>query len=198
MAGTGLQRVVNTSNILFLQPATNTYFVLLSGRWFAARALTGPWSFATGKLPADFSMIDPAGPDAAVLASVPGTIAAQEAVLRAQIPSTAALKRSEAKLTVAYSGPPQFVAITGTTLLYAVNTNTYVVQAQHSYYACEGGAWFVAASATGPWVLADAVPEVIYTIPASSPVYPVTYVRVYAVAPRSSPSATPPATPSVT
>ncbi len=183
VSGTGLQRVVNTTNIIFLQPATNSYFVLLSGRWFSAPALAGPWAFATDKLPADFSMIDPAGPDAAVLAAVPGTIAAQEAVLKAQIPSTAGFKRSEAKLSVAFSGPPQFVAVTGTTMHYAVNTNTYVLQVQNSYYACEGGAWFVAAAPIGPWLLADSVPAVIYTIPAASPVYPVTYVRVYAVAP---------------
>jgi hypothetical protein len=181
--GTGLQRVVNTSNILFFQPATNSYFVLLSGRWFSARAFAGPWVFATDKLPPDFSMISPSGPDASVLASVPGTIASQEAVLRAQIPSTAALKRSEAKLTVVYTGAPQFVPLAGTPMLYAVNTSTYVLRVQSSYYACEGGAWFVAAVATGPWMLAESVPEVIYTIPVASPLYPVTYVRVYAVTP---------------
>jgi hypothetical protein len=39
--------------------------------------------------------------------------------------------------------------------------------------------WFVATSATGPWTVADNVPAVIYTIPASSPVHYVTYVKVY-------------------
>jgi len=183
VTGTGLQRVVNTPNVLFFHPAENLYYVQLSGRWFSAHAFAGPWQFATDRLPADFSLISPTGPDAAVLASVPGTIAAQEAVLRAQIPATASLKRETAKLTVVYSGAPRFVPIPGTTMLYAVNTNTYVLQMNAIYYACEAGAWFVAPSPSGPWMLADSVPAVVYTIPPTSPLYPVTYVRVYAVTP---------------
>jgi len=183
VTGTGLQRVVNTANVLFYHAAENLYYVLLSGRWFSARTFSGPWEFATDRLPPDFSLISPTGPDAAVLASVPGTIAAQEAVLAAQIPRTATLKRDAAKLTVVYSGPPHFVPLTPTTMLYAVNTNTYVLQVNTTYYACEGGAWFFAPAPAGPWVLAESVPTVIYTIPASSPLYPVTYVHVYAATP---------------
>ena len=183
VTGTGLQRVVNTPNVLFFHAAENLYYVLLSGRWFSARAFAGPWQFATDRLPADFSLISPSGPDAPVLASVPGTISAQEAVLEAQIPQTATLKRDTAKLTVVYSGPPHFVSLPGTTVLYAVNTNTYVLQVQTTYYACEAGAWFSAPAPSGPWLLADSVPMAIYTIPASSPLYPVTYVHVYAVTP---------------
>ena len=183
VSGTGLQRVVNTPNVLFFHAAENLYYVLLSGRWFSARSFAGPWQFATDRLPADFSLISPTGPDAAVLAAVPGTIAAQQAILEAQIPQTATLKRDAAKITVIYSGPPHFVPLPGTTLLYAVNTNTYVLQVQTKYYVCEGGAWFFAPVPTGPWILADTVPAVIYTIPASSPLYPVTYVHVYAATP---------------
>lgn len=183
VSGTVLQRVVNTANVLFLDPAQNLYYVLLSGRWFSARAFTGPWQFATDKLPPDFSLIPPNGPDGAVLSAVPGTIAAQEAVLKAQVPTTASLKRSAAKLTVVYSGPPRFAPVEGTTMLYAVNTNTYVLQIKSAFYGCEGGAWFVAPGALGPWALADAVPALVYTIPAASPVFPVTYVRIYAVTP---------------
>jgi hypothetical protein len=183
VTGTGLQRVVNTPNVLFFHAAENLYYVLLSGRWFSARAFAGPWEFATDRLPADFSLISPTGPDAAVLASVPGTIASQEAVLGAQIPQTATLKRDAAKITVIYSGPPHFVPLPGTTLLYAVNTNTYVLQVQKTYYVCEGGAWFFAPAPAGPWILADSVPAVIYTIPPNSPLYPVTYVHVYAATP---------------
>jgi hypothetical protein len=183
VTGTGLQRIVNTPNALFFHPAQNLYYVLLSGRWFSARAFSGPWQFATDKLPPDFSLISANGPDGAVLASVPGTIAAQEAVLKAQVPTTATLKRSAAKLTVSYSGPPQFAPVEGTSVLYAVNTNSYVLQVKSAFYACEGGAWFVAPSALGPWALTDAVPAVVYAIPATSPLYPVTYVRVYAMTP---------------
>jgi hypothetical protein len=183
VTGTSLQRVVNTPNGLFFYPAQNLYYVQLSGRWFSAKALAGPWRFATDKLPPDFSLIPAKGADSAVLASVPGTIQAQEAVLQAQIPTTAAVSRSTAKVTVVYSGPPRFVPLTGTTMLYAVNTPAYVLKINNGYYACESGAWFVAATPTGPWLLADSVPQVVYSIPVTSPLYPVTYVRVYAVSP---------------
>jgi hypothetical protein len=145
--------------------------------------LPGPWTFATDKLPPDFALIPPKGPDAAVLASVPGTIAAQEAVLKAQIPTSASLNRSTAKITVVYSGPPRFAPLAGTSMLYAVNTNAYVLKSNNAYYACESGAWFVAATPTGPWLLADSVPQVVYAIPVISPLYPVTYVRIYGVTP---------------
>ncbi len=183
VAGTGLQRVTNTPSILFFYPSSGQFYVQLSGRWFSSGGLNGPWQFATDKLPPDFSLISPSDPDAAVLASVPGTVAAQEASLKAQIPTTATLNRSTAKLTVVYSGAPHFIALTGTSMQYAVNTNSYVLQIGTAFYACEGGAWFVAATPSGPWLLADSIPTVIRTIPPTSPLYNVTYVQVYAVTP---------------
>src|SRR4029077_9885813 len=48
-----------------------------------------------------------------------------------------------------------------------------------SYYGCENGVWFAASSPTGPWSVAAAVPDVVYTIPPSSRLYGVTFVRVY-------------------
>jgi hypothetical protein len=183
VAGTGLQRVLNTASVLFFDPANGLFYLQLSGRWFSANGFNGAWEFATDKLPADFSLIAPHSSDAAILASVPGTVAAQEAVLKAQIPTTATLQRSAVKFTVVYSGAPRFVVLPGTTLLYAANTSSYVLKIGPDYYACEGGAWFVAAAATGPWLLADSIPAVIHTIPPASPLYPVTYVQVYAVTP---------------
>ena len=183
IAGTGLQRVANTSSLLYFYPSSGQFFLQISGRWFAAHGFGGPWEFATDRLPADFLLISPSGPDAAILASVPGTIAAQEAILKAQIPATATLQRSAAKVDVVYSGTPEFAPITGTAMLYALNTNAYVLKVGNGYYVCENGAWFVAATPSGPWLLADSVPPVIYTIPPASPMYHVTYVRVYAVTP---------------
>ena len=48
-----------------------------------------------------------------------------------------------------------------------------------NYYALENGVWFEAASPTGPWQVAAEVPEEIYTIPPSSPVYYATFARIY-------------------
>ena len=49
----------------------------------------------------------------------------------------------------------------------------------NSYYCVEAGVWFKATSPQGPWRIVDTVPEEIYTIPPSSPIYYVTYVKVY-------------------
>ena len=59
---------------------------------------------------------------------------------------------------------------------YAVNTPNKVIQVGTEYYLCYQGVWFVSFSAQGPWQVAQTVPQVIYTIPPSSPVYNVTYV----------------------
>ncbi len=181
--GTGLQRVTNTAGALFFDAAAQRYYVLLSGRWFSASGLDGPWSFATDKLPPDFAMIPTGSPAAPVLASVPGTVQAQQAVLKAQIPTTVTLKRGAPPPKVAYSGPPSFLPIPGTSVLYAVNTADQVLKVGDSYYACYQGAWFVSNAPTGPWVLADSVPPAIRAIPPSSPMYNVTYVQIYGSTP---------------
>ena len=53
-----------------------------------------------------------------------------------------------------------------------------------SWYALKDGVWFVGTSVNGPWAVADSVPEVIYTIPPSSPLHYVTYVYVYGATPQ--------------
>ena len=177
--GTGLSYVSNTAADLFQDSSSGTWYYLVSGRWFSAPSLDGPWTFATASLPPGFAQIPPSGPRGSVLVSVPGTPQAQEALIQAQIPQQGTLSRTAAKLEVVYSGPPQFQPIVGTTMFYAVNTPHDVIRVGNVYYSCWQGAWFTATSPTGVWILADSVPEVIYTIPASNPLYYVTYVRVY-------------------
>lgn len=185
VAGTALQRVDNTGSALFRDPSQGKYYLLLSGRWFAAADLQGPWTYATDTLPPDFVAIRDGTPEATVLPSVPGTVAAQEAVLKAAIPTTATLKRGAATPEITYSGPPQFEPVPGTSIRYAVNTGAQVLLIGGRYYACDHGAWFVAASPTGPWALADSIPPDIRQIPPSSPLYNVTYVQVYSSTPQS-------------
>lgn len=182
--GTSLQYASNTDAALFREGNGTLYF-LVSGRWFSAPSLSGPWTFATARLPADFARIPPTGPRGFVLASVPGTPQAQEAVIQSQIPQEGTLNRTAATMTVVYAGTPVFVPISGTPLAYAANTSFMVIQNGSLYYACYQGAWFTSSSASGPWVLADSVPAVIYTIPPTCPVYPCTYVVVYSQTPSS-------------
>ena len=182
VAGTTLQRATNTDSALFRDSDGRLYY-LTSGRWFSAASLDGPWTFATPNLPADFALIPTNSPSASVLQSVPGTVQAQQAVLEARVPHQATLKRSAVTFQATYSGAPQFKPIGSTGVSYAVNSSDPVLETGGKYYACKNGAWFVAASPTGPWTLADTVPPAIYTIPPSSPAYPVTYVKVYSATP---------------
>ena len=180
--GTSLSYVANTDAAVFRDTGGRFYY-LVSGRWFAAASLDGPWTFATPSLPPDFARIPANGPRGFVLASVPGTPQAKEALIEAQIPQQATLDRSAAQLNVVYAGTPQFAPIPSTSMQYAVNTSFNVIQTGEGFYSCYQGAWFVASAATGPWTLAPTVPAVVYTIPPSSPMYPCTYVRVYASTP---------------
>ena len=181
--GTALNAVTNTGSVLFLYKPTSTFYYLVSGRWFSAASLYGPWTFATPNLPADFAQLSPNGSYGNLLAAVPGTAAAQAAVLKAQIPTQATLSRKAATVTVTYAGAPNFAPIPGTTMRYATNTPFQVIDVNGLFYCCYQGAWFVAHAPTGPWALATSVPSVIYTIPPSSPVYNVTYVQVYGSTP---------------
>lgn len=175
---THLLYVTNTDNDLFLDDAENQYYVLLSGRWFRSSAFSGPWNYAGNNLPADFAKIPENSSKGHVLASVPGTTEASDAVMLAQIPTTVTVNRveAEAKAKVSYNGPPQFKPIEQTKLDYATNTQEKVIKDGDLFYLCFQGVWFMSTNPNGPWKTADSVPKEIYTIPPSSPVYNVTYV----------------------
>jgi hypothetical protein len=173
--------VRNTETPWLRELATGDMYLLLSGRWFRARSQQGPWTFVRpDRLPASFKRIPPSSDIGGVRVSVAGTDEAEDAVLDAEIPQTGAIKRSEAKLEVRYDGAPRFEPIGGTRVSYAVNTGAQVLLIDGRYYACDNGVWFTATAATGPWGVADSIPdEDIQKIPPSSPVYNTTYVHVY-------------------
>lgn len=182
IAGTTLAYVANTPADVFVTANTNWY-ILLSGRWFVAPSAKGPWTYvAPDRLPADFVRIPADSPKAAVLASVAGTPQAKAAVASNSVPQTATVNRKQAQFAAAYDGNPDFVVVPGTALTYARNAAVPVIRVDAShYYAVSNGVWFVASSPRGPWVVATSVAPAIYTIPASSPLHYVTYVRVYGV-----------------
>ena len=101
------------------------------------------------------------------------------------IPQTATVPlKGGPTFTPSFDGPPQFVPVAGTSLTYVTNSSVPVIQvAPGAYYAVTAGVWFSATQITGPWVIATSVPTSIYTIPPSSPIYYVTYVRIYEATP---------------
>ncbi|HEY7352757.1 MAG TPA: hypothetical protein VH596_08320 [Terriglobales bacterium] len=180
--GLSLEYVKNSSANVFLNGSTRDYYILISGRWFQSKSLeNGPWEFVDGEhLPQEFGKIPANSPKAGVLVSVPGTGPAQEALIANSIPQTATITRSQVHLDVKYDGTPQFKNIEGTDLQYAVNTATPVIRVNDkNYFGVENAVWFVGLSPTGPWVVASSVPAEIYAIPPSSPLYYVTYVKIY-------------------
>lgn len=178
--GTALLYAADSDSQLFMHSTERVAYLLLSGRWFKAASLNGPWSYvAPGELPADFAKIPPGSPQAIVLASVPGTPQAELALLANSIPTTATVNRRSTKIELTYDGEPKFKPIAGTAMSYAVNAQLPVIRTGDRYYAVDNAIWFVAASPQGPWEVAAEVPEEIYTIPPESPVYYATFVHVY-------------------
>ena len=180
ISGTELLYMSNTDSDVLLAINDQEHYVLLAGRWYASAKLDGPWRYVPGdKLPPDFAKIPEDAELGTVLYAVPGTDIAKEAVLDTQIPQTAAIDRKKATLAVEYDGEPKFEAIAGTKMTYAVNTATPVIRAAKQFYACDQAVWFVAGKATGSWEVATAVPDEIYTIQPESPIYHVTFVRIF-------------------
>ena len=175
---TNIFYVINTSSDLFFHKVNQQYYFLVSGRWFNAKSLSGPWDFSM-KVPDDFSRIPADHEKAAVRASVPGTEEADLAVLLAQVPRKATVNIANTTVDVVYTGNPIFEDIGGTSLKYAVNTQYDVIQAGNTYFLCHNGVWFMSADPNGPWKVTDKIPKEIYEIPSDSPMYHVTYVEIY-------------------
>jgi len=179
----------NTESDVFLEIASQSYYILLSGRWFCAPAVVEELSWrhvANDKLPVAFAEIPEDSATGAVLAHVAGTPQAREAVLDSAIPQTAAVNRDDASLAVEYDGEPRFEKIEGAKgeLQYAVNTPKSVFKYGSRYFSCDQGVWYEANSATGPWRVCVDVPDAVYSIPPSNPHHNVTYVQVYDVTPK--------------
>ena len=176
--GTSLLWVSNTDSDVFRAGKAGAVYYLVAGRWFSAPGFSGPWTFATPTLPADFAKIPLEHERSRVLASVPGTAQAAEAVLLASIPQTARVEKTVKAPDVAYQGEPRFEPVEKTSVQRAVNTDKDIIKVGDLYYMCFQGVWFMAKGPTGPWEVTGSVPKQIYEIPVSSPAHSVTYVTV--------------------
>lgn len=185
LEGTDLLYLSNSGRDVFQEVSSQQYYLLLSGRWFASPSLEqGPWTYVPSeKLPAGFYRIPAGSVKGHVLAFIADTLQAKEAVADAQIPVTAAIPRT-ATTKIKFDGDPQFKPIEGTQLQYAVNTDKPVIKTQDKYYAVDRAVWYQSDQADGNYQVTTEVPKEIYQIPPSSPVYNVTYVKVYQATPQ--------------
>ncbi len=182
--GGRLLYMANTESDVFMEEDPRQYYILLAGRWYRGASLDGPWAHVPpDKLPSSFAAIPHDSPKGRVLVHVAGTVQAKEAVLDAAIPQTTAVKAGPADPAVVYDGEPRFEKIEGTGMAYAVNTPDDVISVGKSYYCCKTGVWYAAKGPAGPWEVCAKVPDEIYTIPPSCPIYNVRYVTVYDATP---------------
>jgi hypothetical protein len=184
--GTGsLLYVKNTDANVFTDMNTSMNYVLVSGRWFTSKGLTGPWSYVAAKdLPPGFAQIPNDSPKENVKASIPGTPQAKEALIATQIPQTAQVDRTKATFAASVAGTPDIQPIPQTPLKYVVNSGVPLIQAPSgTWYALQKAVWFTAPALQGPWAVATSVPAEIYAIPPSSPLYYATYVKIYDTTP---------------
>lgn len=181
VSGTELLSARNAGTPLFLDLASQQYYVLLSGRWYAGGDLAkGPWRHVKGTdLPPDFAKIPEGSEEDEVLASIPGTKAATEAARDAMIPQTAAVDRKNVSLQVTYKGEPEWKAVDGTNMSYAINASSTVLKVGDHYHVCDNAVWYDGPTPNGPWAVSTEVPEAVSSIEPSSPVYNVKYVDVY-------------------
>ena len=161
--------VNNTESDLFRMGRNGDFYFLVAGRWFKAASLDGPWTFATPTLPDDFKKIPVEHPRSRVLASVPGTPQATEAVLLASIPRTARVNKKELKAPDVSlpAASPRFKAIEGSQGRPAGGEHRqgHRQVRRPLLHVLPGRVVHVEARPTGPWEVASTIPQEIYTIP---------------------------------
>ncbi|MEE4293473.1 MAG: hypothetical protein V2I79_05815 [Xanthomonadales bacterium] len=170
----------NSDDDVFMHLGEQRYYIVLAGRWYRSESLDGPWSYRdAADLPTAFTQIPADSEQADSRVYVAGTEEAEEAVIDAQLPQTAAVERGEADIEVVYDGEPVFAPVDGTDMVYATNTGSTVIYANGLYYMVEDGVWYVSRSWDGPWQVSVARPDQVRVILPTSPVYNVKYVYVY-------------------
>ncbi len=184
--GTELAYVKNTTGNMFRHAPDQKLYLLLSGRWFRSSTSASPWEHvASDALPRDFAKIPDDSEKENVKAAIAGTPQAKEALIANAIPQTAEVKIKETKIDPPkFDGEVKLQPVEGTSLQYVVNTATPIIRVNEtSWFAVQNAVWFTATGAGGPWSVATSVPPVIYTIPATSPLHYVTYVKIYETKP---------------
>ena len=149
VAGTDLLAATNTNWDVFLDPASNTYFLLNDRSWYTTPDLVkGPWTPAV-KLPPGLSRLPADDNWSDVRAAVPGVPPNQA------ISILVSLEPAELILT---RGEPQMEPIPGTRLLLVSNTENdlFYKSDEKAFYLLAAGRWFKAPQLAGPWAACSA------------------------------------------
>ncbi len=174
----GLEYIDDTESDVFRYE--QKYYYLVSGRWFSATVLRGPWEYVK-ELPNVFASIPPDHAKGYVLAAVPGSDEARLAALEAVLPRKATISKDAGKnVSVFYQGgEPVFEPIPETDVERVLNSPNDVLRYENAYYLCDNAIWYLSMNPDGPWTVAESIPAEIYSIPPSSASYHVTHVHIY-------------------
>ena len=170
----------NTDSSVFMDVKEQMYYMVVAGRWYNAKSMDGTWSYIkSDQLPDSFADIPEDSTYSDIRAYVAGTDEADEALIDAQIPQTAAVTKGPVDIKVIYDGKPQFQKVDGTKLEFAINASETIIRDNTSYYLVKEGVWYLANAADGPWQVSDHAPPGIDKAEPTSPVYNTKYVYVY-------------------
>ena len=161
VAGSTLQRAVNTNWTVLFDQTAGAAFLLANGAWYTAADPAGPWTPTTA-LPAAFRKL-PADP---ALADARAAIPAKPASPAAEI----IVSEKPAELIVT-AGAPQFAPVPGTSLQAVTNSDSVLYRAENgTFYYLTSGRWFSAPDLSGPWTYATPdLPPDFAMLPADGP-----------------------------
>jgi hypothetical protein len=173
VAGTSLQRLINT-HALILRSGSGALYLHLYDGWLQADSMEGPWVIAKAP-PADLSVAQ----KEAVAAKSVDLLAGQADPKTGKKPSLsntplpAIHVETQASELLVLDGQPAWVAVPGTQLSYVSNTvaNIFKSAADQRLYVLVSGRWFAGSSFDGPWTYtpANALPADFAKIPDESP-----------------------------
>ncbi len=196
--GQGYSRVLNTT-VLLLKDSNNQHFLHLFDGWMTAQSLTGTWTVVestpealgtlkqqivnqvpsidllTGKIPDAPASGSNDGASSAGGSSVstPASTPAPVPPSLSNKPAPQVIISTKPAELIVFAGPPQWVPIEGTNLLFASNTtgNFLVDEAGSRFFVLVTGRWFTATASNGPWTYTPgkSLPADFAKIPDSSP-----------------------------
>jgi hypothetical protein len=161
VGATNTMRVVNTPFFVVLDAPTRSYFLKGGGRWFNAPDALGPYQ-QVGVVPGDI----------ATLADASGYKDPQQPLNVDPNSAVEIITATDPTELVWSTGPAQYGIVSGTGLLYVVNSDSDVFRTidTQQYFVLLSGRWYTAPRQDAAWtnVPADQLPADFHRIPANS------------------------------
>lgn len=172
VAGTDLQRVINT-RVLMLKDSSGHYYLHLFDGYVQAASLDGPWTIASAPSGAASAeqQANSSGETDLLNGTTDASSGAAPSLRTAAMPQVVVATTPTELIT--FTGEPEFDSIPGTDLLYAANTsgNVFKSLTDQQNYVLISGRWYRGMSLNGPWsfVPGGQLPRDFANIPDSSP-----------------------------